>query len=65
MMKLIRIGVGVAAPHLGELSTDVSLGSHIADAERSSPTYHTSVDAVWAKDVPLGISSIHLNPWDS
>jgi hypothetical protein len=34
-----------------------------ADPERSRPTYYTSIDAVSAKDVPLGVSSIRLIPW--
>ena len=38
-------------------------GKRTADPERSSPTYYTSINAVSAKDVPLGVSSIHLIPW--
>ena len=52
------------------------LGKRTADPERSSTTYYTSVDAVSAKDVPLGgpIDTSHpvreLSPktphfWDS
>ena len=54
------IGWGVAAPHIGEVVDWRSffsgglLGKRTADPERSSTTYYTSVDAVSAKDVPLG-----------
>jgi hypothetical protein len=41
------------------------LCKHTADPEHSSPTYYTSIDAVSAKHVPLGVSSIHLIPWGS
>jgi hypothetical protein len=54
------IGWEVAAPHIGEIygprsffSGDL-LGKPIADPERSTPTYFTSIDAVSAKDVPFG-----------
>ena len=63
------IGWGVAAPHMGEIygprkfffSGDL-LGKRTADPERSSPTYYTSIDAVSAKDVPFGVSSICHTP---
>jgi hypothetical protein len=41
------------------------LGKRTADPERSSPTYYTSIDAVFAKDVLLGVSSIRLTSWGS
>jgi hypothetical protein len=65
------IGWGVAAPHIGEIygprssfSGDL-LGKRTADPERSSPTYYKSIDAVSAKDVPFGVSSICLIPQGS
>jgi hypothetical protein len=65
------IGRGVTAPHVGEIygsgrffSGDFS-GKRTADPERSSPTYYTSIDAVPAKEVPFGVSSIRLIPWGS
>ena len=54
------IGWGVAAPHIGEVvdwrsfSSGDLLGKRTADPEPSSTTYYTSIDAVPAKDVPLG-----------
>ena len=55
------IGWGVAAPHIGEIVvlrsfffTGVLLGKRTADPEPSSTTCYTSIDAVSAKDVPLG-----------
>jgi hypothetical protein len=54
------IGWGVAAPHIGEVVdwrsffSGVLLGKRTADPEPSSTTYYTSIDAVPAKDVPLG-----------
>jgi hypothetical protein len=66
------IGRGVSAPHVGEiygsrrfLFAGDLLGKRTADPERSSPTCYTSVDAVPAKDVPFGVSSIRLIPWGS
>jgi hypothetical protein len=43
------------------LFSAVLLGTRTADAERSSLTYYTSVDAVWAMVVPFGglINSSH------
>jgi hypothetical protein len=32
----------------------ILLGTRTADAEHSNPTYHTSVDAIWAKNVLFG-----------
>ena len=59
---------GSLLPIWAKLSTGgffscVLLGKRTADPERSSQTYFTSIDAVWAKEVPLGVSSIHLIPW--
>ena len=55
------IGWGVAAPHIGEIVvlrsfffSGVLLGKRTADPEPSSTTCYTSIDAVSAKDVPLG-----------
>jgi hypothetical protein len=53
------IGMGVAAPHLGEFVDwwfflGVLLGKCTADPKGSSPTYYTSIDADLAKDVLLG-----------
>jgi hypothetical protein len=53
------IGRGVALPIRVKLSTggvfsgDLS-GKRTADPGRTRPTYHTSIDAVSVKDVPLG-----------
>jgi hypothetical protein len=57
--KLIMIGQGVAASHIGEIYGWLSffsgdmLGKRTADPERSSPTNYTSIDAASAKDVPF------------
>ena len=54
------IGWGVAAPHIGEIVdwrsffSGVLLGKRTVDPEPTSTTYYTSIDAVSAKDVPLG-----------
>jgi hypothetical protein len=53
------IGRGVAAPYMGEIYGSRSfsgdlLGKRTADPERSSPTCYTSIDAIPAKDVPVG-----------
>ncbi len=32
-------------------------GTRTADAGRSTPTYYKSIDAVWPKDVPFGVST--------
>jgi hypothetical protein len=65
--KFIMIDCGVVAPHMGEVAdrwsfSGVLFGKRTADHERSSPAYYTSIDAVSAKEVPLEVSSIHLNP---
>jgi hypothetical protein len=41
------------------------LGKRTADPERSTPTCYTPIDAVPAKEVPFGVSSIRLIPWGS
>jgi hypothetical protein len=54
------IGWGVAVTHVGEIYSSHGFfsgdlfGKRTADPERSSPTNYTSIDAVSAKEVPLG-----------
>jgi hypothetical protein len=58
------MGNGVVAPHMDEIVDwleflfGVLLGKRTADPERSSLTYYTSIDAVYANNVPLGSLSI-------
>jgi hypothetical protein len=54
---LIRVKLSTGADFSG-----IFLGRLTADAERSSPTYHTSIDAVWAKDVSVGMSHLISKP---
>ena len=44
----------VLVTFIGGVFSGVLLGKRTADPEHSSPTYHISIDAVSAKDVPLG-----------
>ena len=64
MSSLVKNGRAVASPHMGEVVGHryftfliFSSRAHIADAGRSTPRYYISVDAVWPKDVLLGVST--------
>jgi hypothetical protein len=60
--------VGVSVPHIGEVVDRQRFFAVFCSAQATqhaqlSPKYYVSVDAIGAKDVPFGVSSIYLTPW--
>jgi hypothetical protein len=62
--QLIKIDQGFSSPHMGEI-VDYSCffflndfsSTYTTDAGSSTPTCDISIDAIWPKDVLLGVSS--------
>jgi hypothetical protein len=69
-INFIMLSIEVALPIWVKLSTGGVysgglFGKRTADPERSSPIYYALIDAVTTKNVPFGVSTIHLIQWGS